>query len=579
MVVKDIETIEKEYFGNHNYMIVPDLICTYYENCDFELVCYFSETHLKEFGQCEFYYMMSLMELGYYERAFGIYKAHKGDWFQRCKQQQIYWKHVVLFALYFRELDVTEHYMEVWDNYYEHELVQLVEYLEENTNADLSRIPLFQNVITRYPIIEYVWTKYDYGKKKELLAFEDMQWKVWDKANQLINNGDKLGIEKVFAGPDYEIFSYKPKQVSASMHIIRDEDTVIIFDCGCEIDGENAKRIPVKDILTELGIEHVDAVFISHAHMDHYGSLNEIKGFESYMSKATFQLIKCVSPDTYLGKTKTVNLYDVIRVHGVEIRFVPNGHIMGSVLFDINWKGKYRMVYTGDFSIENQRTVQGLDIKDILNDNPKRIDVLLTETTYGSKKNMLNQQQYEKIFISLCKKHITYGNKVFIPCFAVGRAQEVALLLAETVEENGWRILIDGMASKVTDFYQSQMDDQHKILNKNISACHTELDYRERIANYEIILSSSGMLKQGSTSAKYIYNLIDQQQVCVMKVGFIHESEHLLQSIIKRKNSNLHYVDLSLSAHIGYNYLVKTMEQLSPDNVIYVHGAGIEMRC
>ena len=76
MVVKDIETIEKEYFGNHNYMIVPDLICTYYENCDFELACYFSETHLKEFGQCEFYYMMSLMELGYYERAFGIYKAH-----------------------------------------------------------------------------------------------------------------------------------------------------------------------------------------------------------------------------------------------------------------------------------------------------------------------------------------------------------------------------------------------------------------------------------------------------------------------------------------------------------------------
>lgn len=575
MIVDDLEVIEKEYYAEHNFMVIPQLISSYFENKEFELVYFYSKEYLLEFGQCEFYYMMSMMELGYYDRAGNIYRKYKGDWFQRCKQQGIYWKHVVVFALYFKELDVTEFYANLFDDYYEQELVQLLEYLAENKDAAIYKSDIFKRVSGEYPILKTVYSDNEHSKKREILSFENIQWKVWNKANSFINNGDKLGIEKVYECDWYEIYSYSPKQVSASMHIIRDKNTVILLDCGCEIFGDESKRIPVKKILEELDIEHIDAVFISHAHMDHYGSLNEIRNNNTYMTKTTYQLIKCVSPEVYLGKTRVVNPYDIVDIDGVQVRFVPNGHIAGSVLFDINWKSCNRIVYTGDFSIEDQRTVKGLVLDDILHYDKKRIDVLLTETTYGKKTDMLSQKQYEKIFISLCYKHSRYGNKIFIPCFAVGRAQEVALLLTDMADRYGLRILIDGMATKVTDFYQTVIGNNQKIIGKNVSTCHNELDYKERITNYDIILASSGMLKEGSTSAKYAVQLMDEKGLCIIKVGFIHETEHLLQSIVSRKNSNLHFVDLSLSAHVGYKELVNTIDQMSPNNVIYVHGEGI----
>ena len=82
-------------------------------------------------------------------------------------------------------------------------------------------------------------------------------------------------------------------------------------------------------------------------------------------------------------------------------------------------------------------------------------------------------------------------------------------------------------------------------------------------------------MKPGSTSSKYITELMNRENVCVMKTGYIYDSEYLLQSVQRRKEGQLHYVELSLSAHAGYEDLIHTIESLSPDHVIYVHGAGI----
>lgn len=575
MVVKDIEKPEYEYYGRHHYMVIPDLLCTYYENREFELVCYLSETHLPEFGESEFYHMMSFMELGFYEQAIRIYKNHRGDWFQRFQQLRIYWKHVVLFALYFRELDIPENSMEIIEEHYDSDLVRLLDYITDNREDDIEKNPFFQNLAQMYPVLGFSWAKHRDENKKTVLSFEDIQWKIWEKENRQFGNGNQFGIEKIFEDEDVSIYSYKPKLAAASMHIIKDTDTVIMLDCGCETKGEDTVRIPVKDILDDLAIGHVDAVFLSHAHMDHYGSLHEIRRFDVYMTRETMQLIRCISPETYLGNISFLHTFETKTVDDVSVRFIPNGHIKGSVLMDIDWKNKKRIVYTGDFSVEAQQTVDGFDVEHLLDDRPKRIDILITETTYGNKKDMYGHKQYEKMFLSLCEKYLTYGNKIFIPCFAIGQAQEAALLLSKSAETHGWKILIDGMAARVTELYQTLTDREEKILNKNISVCYSELEYRERIETHEIILASSGMLKPGGTSARYISDFINQKKACFIKIGFIHESEHLLQSILNRKNGNLHFVDLSLSAHAGYADLVHVIERLSPDHVIYVHGPGI----
>ncbi|MBR4027441.1 MAG: hypothetical protein IKJ01_07810, partial [Lachnospiraceae bacterium] len=84
------------------------------------------------------------------------------------------------------------------------------------------------------------------------------------------------------------------------------------------------------------------------------------------------------------------------------------------------------------------------------------------------------------------------------------------------------------------------------------------------------------MMREGSTSANYIKQLIEQEHICVMKVGFIHKHEHLLTSILNRRKNNLHFVDIPLSAHAGYQGLVETIEKIEANCVIYVHGKGID---
>ena len=141
------------------------------------------------------------------------------------------------------------------------------------------------------------------------------------------------------------------------------------------------------------------------------------------------------------------------------------------------------------------------------------------------------------------------------------------------VRKNGKKILIDGMAARVTEFYQMSMGEN--ILNSNISVCNSELEYSEKIMNHDIILASSGMMKSGSTSARYVEEMMDKENMAVMKVGFIRASEHMLMSIVNRKEKNISYYDIPLSAHVSYRYLVETLDRLSPECVIYVHGSGI----
>ena len=575
MPVRDIKPMEKEYFSRRKDRVLPELLCFYFDSGAYELTYYLSQKHLGQYGQAEFYFMMSLMQMEYGKEAQNVFRKNQGEWYNLCKQNDIYWKHVALFALCFLEFPISEYYLTVFDEYYDDSLVRLIELTKEAGPKAAMETTLFSRVSDKFPVLRIAWNMGHREKRGEVISFEDIQWNVWRKYNARIQNGDYLGIEQVYEKEGFRIYSYKPKEVSASMHILTDGISTIILDCGCEIVGTEVKRIPVREILDELGILHVDRVIISHAHMDHYGSLNQIRKQNVMMTSLTKQLIQYISPDVVLDCVWTVEPYKVYEVDGILVRFVPNGHICGSVMTDICWKDKLRIIYTGDYTVEDQNTVEGFHLKDILHKNSRKIDILLTETTYGDKIHMLRLEQYEKMFVQLCRKYLENGNKIVIPCFAVGRVQEVALILSQLAKEMGAKILIDGLAAGITEFYQLSMG--KNILNRNISVCHSQVDYAEKISENDIILASSGMMKEGSTSAKYIEKIIERQNVCVMKVGFIHKEEHMLLSIRNRSDKNLNYVDIPLSAHAGYHDLVEITEKLSPDCAIYVHGSGIRV--
>jgi len=591
VLAENIKQLEKEYFSERREMVVPDLLCSYFDDGAYELVYYLSWEYMGQYGQAEFYLMMSLMEMGYREDAGKIFYKNREEWYNLCKQNEIYWKHVALYALFFCDFHVSAYYSALFDQHYDDCLVQLLELAQEAVRQEVEtqaivKTELFARVLDRYPALETVWGGFRKQKSlsdeasgweessRQVITFEKIQWNIWRKYNAGIGNGKKYGMEKVYENGAFQIYSYKPKEVAASMHVLTDGESTILLDCGCEISGTEVIRIPVKEILAYLGIAQVEAIFISHAHMDHYGSLNELRGQKLVMTSMTRQLIRYAAPEVALDGVCTVEGYGSYETGGILVRFLPNGHIRGSVAMDIDWKGKYRIVYTGDYTVENQRTVEGFRIGDILCQDSRKIDVLLTETTYGKKRHMLKLGEYEKMFVELCRKQFENENKIIIPCFAIGRVQEVALLLTDMARETGAKILIDGLAARITEYYQLSMG--QNILNRNISICRSEFDYAEKIKNNDIILASSGMMKEGSTSAGYIEELMEEDSVCVMKVGFIHENEHMLLSVMNRRHKNINYVDIPLSAHAGYHSLVETTEKLSPDCVVYVHGGGIE---
>lgn len=575
MLVEDIREIETEYFAGKSDMVVPELLCEYFEQKEYEFVYFISKDYVTQFWEARFYNMMSLVIMGYTGNAVVIYKKYKDDWFNLFKQYNIYWKHVVLFALIFKEFDIPLYYQTVFDGYYESKLVQLLEIAQTEPASQLLKTGLFQSVERDYPVIKGIWQDNRKKDKTSVLAFEDVQWNIWKKQNDKIGNGGQYGIEQIYKDNILKIYSYKPKTVSASMHIITDGENTIVLDCGCEICGNNIIRIKVKEIFNVLGIGNIDAVFLSHAHMDHYGSLNETRQYPVYMTEITKSLVHISSPDVALGNVKIVNEYAGVDISGIYVRFIPNGHIPGSVMMDINWKKQKRIVYTGDYSVEDQCTVQGFKAEDLEASGDGKIDILITETTFGNRPEVLSHLIYEKIFVKYCRKQLQYGNKIIIPCFAAGGAQEAAMLLSGLARETGAKILVDGMAASITQYYQVLTG--KNILSKNISVCNAGLGLEEKIFNNDIILASSGMIREGSTSAMYIQELIDKENVCVIKTGFISETEHLFNGILNRAGKNIHFADIPLTEHAGYQLLIETTEKLAPDCVLYVHGTGIKI--
>lgn len=572
MLVKDITPLEEKYYSEMCDSVIPDLLCSYYESGKYELTYYIAKDYLGMYGAADFYYMMSLCKLGYFDLANGTFGKEKTEWFNICKQYDIYWKHVAEYAVAFEDYEVSEYYQRIFDEHYDDELVSFIELNQNVDKCSAKKSELCGRIIKKNPAIEAFWHANQPQSLDKVVGFENIQWNIWDKYNSKIKNDTSYGFSKVYMDEDIRIYSYEPKTVSASIHIVTDGETTIILDCGAEIRDDNVCKIDIEQILIKLGISNISAVIVSHAHMDHYGSINKLPDVPVYMTATTRDLIRISAPETNLSHARAMESGEIL-INNVSVKLIPNGHIRGSVLMDIDWNKKKRIVYTGDFSLEDQNTVNGLAFDDIFQ-NSKRVDIFITESTYGLRSDMVDLKCYERAFVELCLKQFEAGNKVLIPCFAVGRAQEVAMLLADVARENGMKILIDGLAGKATEYYQLSLG--KSIINRNITLASSEMDYSQKILNYDIILASSGMLKPGSTSVKYLERLIDSEKVSVIKVGFIHENEHMLMSIINRKNKNIRFFDIPLSAHASYHSLVETLERISPNCAVFVHGAGIK---
>jgi metallo-beta-lactamase family protein len=360
-------------------------------------------------------------------------------------------------------------------------------------------------------------------------------------------------------------------EVTGSMHVVQFDGRTLVLDCGM-FQGRRAES-EAKNREYNLPIDKVDALILSHAHIDHSGRLPRLvrDGYRNpiYATPATRDLCTVMLADSahiQQEDTKFVNkkrirkgelpiepLYghkDVIETiplfrtisyyqafeptRGVTARFFEAGHMLGSagihLLIDRPGQRALSLVYTGDV---------GRPRMPLLRD-PAPLpdcDVLLTESTYGNRKTEgveLAKQRLADVVL----KTIEHKGKVIVPAFSVGRTQTIVYYLHQLFEEGVLPkvpVYVDSPLSVSTteifrlhpECYDSEARAFDKLTGGNLfdGDCCTyvrDVEESKRLNDIKepcIILSASGMCETGRI-LHHLANNINDPRNTILIVGF-----------------------------------------------------------
>ena len=284
------------------------------------------------------------------------------------------------------------------------------------------------------------------------------------------------------------------KQVGRSCFVVVTPETKVMLDCGInpgEMSGLDA--YPRIDWFN-FDLDDLDAVVISHAHIDHQGFLPTLfkYGYRGpvYCTEPTLPLMILLQTDsvkiansngTYLPyAARDVN--EVIKhcitlPYGKPTDISPDvtitlnnaGHIMGSATVHLNISGAHNILYSGDYKYARTQLLDSA-----VSIYP-RVETLITESTYGNTTDVMpDQQSVYRGFTESINKTLMEGGKVLLPVPAVGRAQEIMLVMAKEMKEGRLiesPIYIEGMISEASAIHMSYAHYLGSEVRKSVSQC------------------------------------------------------------------------------------------------------------
>ena len=324
------------------------------------------------------------------------------------------------------------------------------------------------------------------------------------------------------------------REVGRASFILSTPETRILVDCGDKPGAEG--EVPYLQIPEANPIADLDAVVLTHAHLDHSALLPLLfkYGYDGpvYTTQATRDLMGLLQLDYLdvaakegrtppyesamvreeLKHTITVD-YDNVTDIAPDIRltFQNAGHILGSAVVHFHvGDGFHNVVFSGDIHYDDTRLFNGAS-----NDFP-RVETLFMESTYGRRNDyQTDQEDSERKLIELITETYEQDGKVVIPAFAVGRSQELMLVLEEAMREGRlptMPIYLDGMIREATAIHTAYPDflrdglrqrilheDENPFLAEQFQQVDGGQPMREEIAGGDpcIILSTSGMVTGG----------------------------------------------------------------------------------
>ena len=319
------------------------------------------------------------------------------------------------------------------------------------------------------------------------------------------------------------------KEVGRSAFLVNSNNTNILLDYGVLLKREPVFPIHVKP-------KEIDAVVITHAHLDHSGFvpflfLNTDSNVKALGTLPTFELSQLLIQDmikisgfylpfeypdlmNMLNHSINLDYRTKFGIRDVNITLFESGHVLGGSTVIVEAEGK-RIFYTGDINTRGSKVLRPADL------DVGEIDLLIIESTY-SQAEQVPRDQSEKELVKHALEVVERKGILFIPAFSVERAQEIACVLK--AYDFPYKIAMDGMALKANQIMLKHPNflRDPEVFKRSIEEVQsiTSWDRRKRVIKEPgVIISPAGMLVGGS-GVFYLQELSKNELNSIALVSF-----------------------------------------------------------
>lgn len=404
------------------------------------------------------------------------------------------------------------------------------------------------------------------------------------------------------------------QEVGRSCCVITYKGKTVVCDAGVHPAFQGIAALPFVD---ELDWSIVDALLITHFHLDHAAALTYVmektnfkdgkgKVYMTHPTKAVYRFLmsdfvrmsnagsddQLFDEEEMLASWRQIEAVDYHQdvAVGGGLRFTPYhaGHVLGACMFMIEIAG-LRVLYTGDFSREEDRHLVQAEIP------PVRPDVLISESTYGVQ-SLEPRLEKEERFTEQVRNIVQRGGRVLLPVFVLGRAQELLLLLDEYWSQHPELHSIpiyyaSSLARKCISIYQTYIHTMNEHIRSRFNRRDNPFVFKHvsnlrSLDKFEdkgpcVMMASPGFMQSG-VSRDLLERWAPDRRNGLIVTGYSVEGT-MARNILKDPDDItslkgeriplLMSVDyISFSAHVDYAQNSKFIDEIKAQHIVLVHG-------
>ncbi|MFW6285858.1 MAG: beta-CASP ribonuclease aCPSF1 [Nanoarchaeota archaeon] len=350
-------------------------------------------------------------------------------------------------------------------------------------------------------------------------------------------------------------------QIGRSAIYLQTSESRVLFDCGIDpaVPFGDVAEFPYLDS-PDFKLEDVDAIVISHAHMDHCGLLPYIYklGYKGpvYATDCTRDIMALSQVDYIKISSSNPGVKPLYKVEDIKemlkhvitldygevtditpdlrLTFYNAGHILGSAFCHVNiGNGQHNFMYTGDFNYSYKQRL----LNQATSEFPRLESLMMDATSCGPKDYSMPRQEAEEELLKIFIDAYVKKGKVLIPVFGIGRSQEMLLVIESFIKQGrlpeDLDVFIDGMVWEVNAIHTAYPEYLHRNLKARILKGDNPflIDNFKQIASAKerenvfnstkpaIVLATSGMMN-GGTSVEYFKKFAPNENNKIVFVGY-----------------------------------------------------------